>query len=262
MDNSKYWNKRAKIEYKYKGEKFYTITPIPYYYMRRKIILKKLSQIIKNNKYICDFGCGDGEYIKLLQKEHPECCFHGVDISPEMIQVAISRIKSNKVTFECSGEGLKNDFFYNVIYSSAVFAHIKDDYINHLFQNIFNHISENGSFVLCEQTAPYLYSGDGFIRRPASQYITLLNNVGFNKIDYCIIDFWAHRLFFERLVGKLFVNIYLKKHKETEKQIALVNLNNNIAYKFLSKIFATISIPRIFHKEKKWGYCFIVARKE
>ena len=60
-----YWDKRAKREYIYKKEKFYTITPIPYYFRHRKIILDKIQSFIMNNKskVVCDFGCGDGEYI-------------------------------------------------------------------------------------------------------------------------------------------------------------------------------------------------------
>lgn len=66
-----YWDERAKISYQYKKETFYTITPIPYYYCRRAKIYSLLTQWIKkietennsNNISVCDYGCGDGQYI-------------------------------------------------------------------------------------------------------------------------------------------------------------------------------------------------------
>ena len=63
-----YWNDRANKTYRYKGEEFYTITPIPYYYKRRKAILSFLAKCILENKAesVCDYGCGDGEYLRLV----------------------------------------------------------------------------------------------------------------------------------------------------------------------------------------------------
>jgi 2-polyprenyl-3-methyl-5-hydroxy-6-metoxy-1,4-benzoquinol methylase len=65
-DSEYYWNMRADNSYKYKGECFYTLTPIPYYYSRRRILLKLLGREIKkiNKGKILDFGCGDGFYLK------------------------------------------------------------------------------------------------------------------------------------------------------------------------------------------------------
>lgn len=50
-----YWNARANKVYRYKGEEFYTITPIPYYYQRRKVILDFLAK--------CVCGGGQKEYV-------------------------------------------------------------------------------------------------------------------------------------------------------------------------------------------------------
>lgn len=63
-----YWNDRANKRYRYKKENFYTITPIPYYYKRREVIVRLLVERIVTNRAqrVCDYGCGDGEYIRLL----------------------------------------------------------------------------------------------------------------------------------------------------------------------------------------------------
>ena len=60
-----YWNDRGMNSYWYKGETFYTVTPIPLYYRRRVLLLELLEPLVVDNnvKDICDFGCGDGWYI-------------------------------------------------------------------------------------------------------------------------------------------------------------------------------------------------------
>ena len=59
---SHYWEVRGKKAFSYKGEVIYTITLIPFYVERRKLLLDLLNEIIseKNVYNICDFGCGDG----------------------------------------------------------------------------------------------------------------------------------------------------------------------------------------------------------
>ncbi|MEN2776309.1 class I SAM-dependent methyltransferase [Acetivibrio clariflavus] len=148
----KYWDKRANMGYFYKGEKFYTITAVPYYYKRRNIIINRISSLIANkNIKICDFGCGDGEYIRKLHEKNKNCTFHGVDISKDMILEAERRNKYNNITFEVSGDGINKDEIFDLVYSSAVFAHIGDEILLPLFKNIYNHIQENGMFILCEK---------------------------------------------------------------------------------------------------------------
>lgn len=104
-----YWSQRAGQEYIYKGEKFYTITAIPYYVERRKIIVDSIKQIIQryNVSRIVDIGCGDGEYLNILHENTKEYC--GVDISEGMLQLAKRRCdKYDNICFECSADGTKN----------------------------------------------------------------------------------------------------------------------------------------------------------
>lgn len=63
-----YWDDRASKSFIYKNEHFYTITAVPYYYKRRQFILKLLKKCIEKNgvQSICDYGCGDGEYLRKL----------------------------------------------------------------------------------------------------------------------------------------------------------------------------------------------------
>lgn len=154
-----YWDDRASKEYLYKNEKFYTITPVPYYYARRNIVINKIKEIIADNNFrnICDFGCGDGEYIRKLYNE--KMMFHGVDASASMIQIARKALPITNVSFEVSENGITKNSNFDMVYSSAVWAHIDDNSCQDLIQNIYAHLRVGGIFVICEQMAPFRYGG-------------------------------------------------------------------------------------------------------
>lgn len=245
---STYWDFRANIGTAYKGEDFYTITALPYYYERRKLIIHYLERILcgRNvpHKKVCDFGCGDGAYIRQLSAKKTDFYFHGIDISPEMVKKAKSRNRSKRISFEISGNGIRKGD-YDVVYSSAVFAHLKDDVVTRLVNNIYKHLYQKGIFILCEQCAPYRYEGDTYIRRTGSEYKEILKQAGFTVRKEFVIDFWAHRIFFERKIQKLFLCWTFKKDREP-KDAALIKLNQNKLYRCISKCLTMASWPRIF----------------
>lgn len=90
MVEKKYWDSRGNIEYKYKGEYFYTITPIPIYYERRSKLISLMKPYLElhNDSLVCDFGCGDGAYIFYLAIIYKNLCCYGFDISKIMINKA------------------------------------------------------------------------------------------------------------------------------------------------------------------------------
>ena len=175
-----------------------------------------------------------------------------------MIETARSRNLSDKVSFEISSSGISNNELYDLIYSVAVFAHIDDGTASQLFENIHSHCE--GSFVLVEQVAPYYYEGNGFIRRTISQYKELLQEAGFDIINTNVIDFWMHRLLFERRIGRVLVNRYVKRYNISDKKVAMLKLNSNCLYKCISYILTVLSVPRVFKGKDRWGYCYIVCR--
>lgn len=262
-DGEKYWDNRAKLGYKYKNERFYTITPIPYYYARRKIILKHIKSNIKGIKHkkVCDFGCGDGVYINKLSSQFEDYYFHGIDISEEMIKVAKENNKSKKITFEVSSSGIKDENLYDVVYSSAIYAHLEDSLINELFDNIITHLHTGGKFIICEQVAPKRYGGETFTRRTQDEYVQFLKRSGFKIEEKFIIDFWLHRLFFEKKIQKVFFN-YFSNKLDTSKSNVLTYLNSLKLYKIISLLLTLISYPRIFRNKNRFGYVFIVAIKK
>lgn len=262
MTEALFWDERAKKEYTYKGERFYTVTAIPYYYERRSIILGNIISLIHSNDVICDLGCGDGEYIRSILRKKQKCKIHGVDISKEMIGIAKKQNVSNLCTWEVSSNGISLEEKFDIIYSSALYAHISDDIMIQLLHNSYDHIKPEGNIVICEQTSPFRYSGDTYIRRSTSEYIHVLETCGFKIKNVFVIDFWFHRLVFERKIGKYFIKKCMEKYNISDKNEAMIILNReNGLYKNLSRLCVMLSHPRIFKKKNRWGYVFIVAGK-
>lgn len=266
-----YWNDRANKMYMYKREKFYTITPIPYYYKRRKAIINLLTKHISASKAlnVCDYGCGDGEYLRLaadyLNKKESQNQFvkwTGIDISDEMLKRARHNCRLIKdVNLEVSGTGIPGGggiTEYDIIYSVAVFAHVNDELINQLFNNFYEHMSKQGKLILCEQVGTRRIEGETYTRRTIAEYRSKLEKAGFSIKEVKLIDFWAHRIFFERRIAKRF---YRKIDAPTyhDKQI---EANRHFLFKMCSAIFTALSKPYVFQKSDGWGYMFIVAQKQ
>lgn len=89
-NNAEYWDKRSRMAVEYKGEKFYTVTPLPYYYRRRAILLNHLDSFFWSNdiEKVCDFGCGDGWYLQYFSTKFGKKKYFGVDSSEKMIERA------------------------------------------------------------------------------------------------------------------------------------------------------------------------------
>lgn len=263
-----YWNDRANKMYMYRREKFYTITPIPYYYKRREVIVKLLAEYIMNNraKSVCDYGCGDGEYIRLLadfithrRSGEQNIEWGGVDLSREMIRQAKRACQFvDHVEFGISATGILSNRLYDVIYSVAVFAHIDDLHVENLFEGFKNNLSGNGKLIICEQVGTRRVEGETYTRRTIDEYKKILQKAGFVIEEIKLIDFWAHRIFFERKLAKCF---YKKIDASTyhDKQI---EANRRTGFKICSSIFTILSKPYLFKKDMGWGYAFIIAKKE
>ncbi len=263
MEENKYWDYRGSISYEYKGETFYTITPIPYYYARRKCILKMLYNFINRKDYekICDYGCGDGVYLSHLKEMGLKCDIHGVDISFEMIERAKANCKGydNVFFYLSDGKGINNKERYDCIFSSAVFAHIDDSIIKSIFNNLGSHLNDdNGYLVFCEQVGKKHIKGDTYIRRTIDEYKDFLDKTNFDVEKVVLIDFWLHRLIFERKIAKKFYG----RIKITDNSKKRIIANKSKWFRFLSTIFTLLSIPHTFDDVKNgWGYAFFVAKK-
>jgi len=224
-------------------------------------MLELISKWLKESEanYVCDYGCGDGEYLSRLIHEVSVKRWYGYDISAGMIERARHILGGKNVelqTIDADGQNLRETF--DAVYSSAVFAHISDENALTIYKNIYKHLKNNGLIILCEQTAPRRRIGTTFTRRTIKEYKSLLNESGYDVICSLLIDFWAHRLFFERCIAHIFY-AFGNSEGMTETRI---KANKSRLFVGLSEFFTKISRPHLFaDRENGWGYVFLVGRK-
>lgn len=102
---------------------------------------------VKKESKILDVGTGTGVLIKYLMKTNPKEIY-GVDLSENMIQVAKSKYKDDRVKFYAEDVvefNEEKDFDYIFIYSA--YPHFKDK--EKLFSHLRKLMKENGKIIIC-----------------------------------------------------------------------------------------------------------------
>jgi SAM-dependent methyltransferase len=253
-----YWQERGIASYKYRGETFYTIVPVPYYFRRRKLLLSHMNRIVSNTscERICDFGCGDGFYLKTLAEHHPGKNWTGVDISTTMLERSRARFPNAAYFKDLSGFENSN---FDLVYCIAVFAHIIDDSaLEKVIRSICMSVNRNGGVVVFEQTGPIVYGRDFFKRRPYQHYIDAFEKNGL-KLDDNKLFFFSLHVLFERYLAKLWYRFIAKGANETEKRF---NANRSRVFRFISWVFTTMSIKPIRPPDaNRWGYSMLVFKR-
>jgi len=257
--NLKYWNQRGKDSYIYKKEIFYTITPIVYYYNRRKKLLKYLSeslQIYENGINVLDFGCGDGWYLNYLHKKVPSNYYDGCDVSSTMVNRANENNKEITIK-ECNDSIIPFRKKYKVIYSIAVLAHITNtEQFKDVLKAIYNSLAEGGRFIFFEQISNIERQGENWIRRSENDYISILESEGFKFIKKKYIVFYFFMLFEWNFLDKIRKRM---KGSDTENRIAI---NHNKCIVFLSEVVMLINkLFPFFSKKKLTGNTFFIFEK-
>ncbi len=254
----KAWDERAKQGNYYKGEKFYTITPLPYYLKRREIMLGLARNEMKNAHSIMDFGCGDGWYLTYFSRQPDDKSgriFSGLDISQEMVKRA--KAINPKMRIYVSSTGIRPKERYDLIYTFATLAHIGEDSITAVFANIAESLESKGRFMLFEQTAPHTYAGSSFIRRTINDYTRLGNESGLKLKKSYLLRFRAHA-FFERHIAKRYVR-WCKGDNEYEKRL---EANSHKVYRTLSRLFLFIDREPVHENAQSgWGNVLMIFEK-
>lgn len=252
-----YWQERGKLSCKYKGEVFYTITPIPHYYIRRKLLLNLTYPIVKNKEIIkiCDFGCGDGWYLKHFASLFPEKEYSGTDISEIMIARAIKQFPNATYTHG----NLNKTNYFDLIYCFVVLAHITDiDTLNNTINSIGKATKLGGTFLMFELNAPSTYGNSIYQRRPHKFYIDRFKDIGFEVVEEKLFYFNVHK-YFEKYIAKFWYNYLSKGENAITRKL---NANKSLIFRSLSLFFNKISINSIRKPNSKlWGYSYIVFKK-
>jgi len=257
MSDIEHWDERGGKAVYYRKENFYTISPLPFYYKRRKALLRLLTPFVSNADLICDLGCGDGYYINYFsESDTTNQRYTGIDTSDVMLKKAIK--KNPKHTFyKCINEICVEDSF-DLVFSLAVLAHINDKEISDIILTVYKKLKKNGKYIIFEQVAPYKYEGKNFIRRTIKEYLELGKRIGFEIEEITLISFNFHRQF-ERYIAKKYYKYFCKGTTEHEKRL---HANSQVVFRFLSKLFLLIDINYLKKNcESGWGNIFIVFKK-
>ncbi|MFO7866995.1 MAG: class I SAM-dependent methyltransferase [Candidatus Aminicenantes bacterium] len=264
--NNGYWDQRGRLSYTYKGEIFYTITPLPYYLKRRELLLKKLNLLINSMDSkpgsqikIADFGSGDGYYCCWLAKKFAESNIYGYDISESMIKKARKRADSQSISnvrFICDDiahEKLK----FDVILIMMVFQHFRaDNAVKRKISRMKELLKRDGKIILFEATARRKVKIDEMIRRPERFYMDIFQDHHFKLVEKEYISF----PFFLKYQNT-FLKTWKKVLKGTEAE-KCIRINKNMFLKTLNEfVFFLGSFADKFMSEGKEGYTLFVFEK-
>jgi trans-aconitate methyltransferase len=220
------------VSYRYKGETFYTVTPIPFYYKRRALLLDLVKPFLTDAavESVCDFGCGDGWYLTYFGNIFPEKKYFGVDISKSMVECAKQAAPFARLHISETGIDFSDKF--DIIYAIAVFAHVKDNMTGDLFANIYEHLNPGSLFILFEQTGPKRREGSTWCRRSTFEYTEFAKSVGFEIEQRRLIALPVHR-FFEKKLAPLFIRLFVNGSDGHSRSI---NANKSYIFKLLSAV--------------------------
>lgn len=260
LDSKQYWDERGNKSFYYKGEPFYTVTPIPLYYKRREVLLDLFSDAIRtyNPRNVCDFGCGDGWYLKFIKERFSDIDLFGLDLSENMISRAKEECPSARL--RVSSKGIDFNETFDLVYLFAVFAHVdRDEALLALFENIYKKLNVGGVLIIFEQTGVERTSGDGWCRRKVNDYTLFAEQSGFEVLEQQIISFPIHRRLFEKIIAPFYYRFFTSGHNYFEK---CINANNSKTFRFLSSLFLFFTRhPLGFNGGKNEGNSFYIFRK-
>ena len=256
--NREYWENRGKCKYYYRGEDFYTVTPIPYYYRRRKKLLNLLDEEICEFRgktpdvSVLDFGCGDGFYSVYTSKMLNNCSVWGYDVAHSMIKRAKQKrnsVQKKKITFSTKFPASKK---FDIIYIFAVFAHLTDRQINCMIGILPDLLKPSGKILLFEATGSKSFRGKKWFRRTEQEYIELFqkSNLALQRKKIIIFPFYSKcRYRIIKPISRLFF------HSE------ILIANNNIFFRWINEFFLFLSqfLDRFF--EDHDGNTFFVFSK-
>lgn len=190
-----------------------------------------VNEIIKSNaKYIADFGCADGFFIKEISKKiNTKCSFVGIE--KDKTSISICKEKNINITTE-----LNNINKQDIIYSFNVLEHIEDDL--KILQEFYSKLHNNGKLILFLPAFNFLFTSmdkkTGHFRRYKKKEIRKkLNDCGFKieRIEY--FDILGAIL---TIIYKLLDNFIQQNGNITKKQILFFDKLFKINY-FITKFF-------------------------
>ncbi len=139
--SKKHFDKQAEI-YDQKETMYYSKFP--------KISCRDIADRLKNTDYesLLDVGCGTGYLIELLLKQHP-ATYHGLDLSPKMLEIAKAKFDRAVTLKEGSADKLTYpDDYFDIVTCVQSFHHYP--YPDKAMQEAFRVLKKGGLYILSD----------------------------------------------------------------------------------------------------------------
>lgn len=120
--------------------------------------LVKQSNIKKGNK-VLDLGCGTATLTILLKKTYPDAEIIGLDGDPEILEIAMSKIKKENLDIHLdngmSFELPYKDNSFDIVVSSLMFHHLTHENKIRTFKEIYRVLKDNGELYFVDFGKPH-----------------------------------------------------------------------------------------------------------
>lgn len=195
------WNTRALEYVEWRGEKFYTVTPLPFYVKRRELFYSLVEPFVANaSGPFLDVGCGDGYWLDRIARIRPDVMCVGYDPFPGMIALARQRRPDMQWVTDLQDLSTSGPQFGFVIIT-AVLAHLSDNDVMRLMDQVRQLLKSPASAVLIfEQTGPQTTHGASWSRRTPTLYRKLFEVTGFGVESEKHIAFPAYEFYAKSLL--------------------------------------------------------------
>ncbi len=103
---------------------------------------------VKENSKILDAGCGTGSLLYQLLQQKKNLKLFGIDISPEMLKIAMQKLKGNANLMQMPVEKIKDKGKFDYILSINAFHH----YSSHekAMKNFYRALKKNGRIMVVD----------------------------------------------------------------------------------------------------------------
>ena len=196
-----YWENRAKAGFSFQDEVFYTITPIGFYYHRRKELLARMERVFQGlpaASSVLDFGCGDGFFACRFARQFPDLRFWGCDLSHEMIARSrqLQQKQQLQVTFHQAASDIPFNETFDLIYVIGVFYNLDKATLEQVTRRLAEQLKPGGRVVLFEITSLLCpRKGKTWRRRRPQAYRRLFQQAGLSLVEEELIAFPLYNVF-------------------------------------------------------------------
>lgn len=144
--------------------RFSMLTPVYDAFMRllmKDIRLKALLVSLmglKPGDTVLDFGCGTGTLALMIKQAHPACRVEGIDIDPQILEIARRKARSRHLTVEFTAyDGMTLPYgneSFDIVVSSYVVHHLSHGDKTRLFREISRVLESGGRLFILDFGIP------------------------------------------------------------------------------------------------------------